>query len=91
LDVLKNSFVTRTTMAEPISPAALAVLRAYMNNCGWLDGPLKEDYQCAAAVLRAVADQVVPKDKYPSSDWTDKDEVRYQLLAIAAELEGGNV
>jgi hypothetical protein len=34
---------------------------------------------------------VVPKDKYPSSDWTDKDEVRYQLLAIAAELEGGNV
>jgi len=30
---------------------------------------------------------VVPKDKYPSSDWTDKDEVRYQLLAIAAELD----
>ena len=49
-------------------------------------------YQCVdrrglAAALRATADQVVPKDKYPSSDWTDKDEVRYQLLAIARELE----
>jgi hypothetical protein len=43
-----------------------------------------------AAALRAAADQVVPKDKYPSSDWTDKDEVRYQLLAIAAELEGAD-
>ena len=72
---------------QPLSPAADAVLDAYMNNCGWLDGPLEKDYRCAAAVLRAAADQVVPKDKYPSSDWTDKDEVRYQLLAIAAELD----
>jgi hypothetical protein len=42
----------------------------------------------AAAALKAVADQVVPKDVDPSGDWTDKNEVRYQLLAIAAELEG---
>jgi hypothetical protein len=40
-----------------------------------------------AAALRAAADRVVPKDKYPSSDWTDKDEVRYRLLATAAELD----
>ena len=44
-----------------LSPAADAVLDAYMNNCGWLDGPLEKDYRCAAAVLRAAADQVVVK------------------------------
>ena len=40
-----------------LSPAADAVLDAYMINCGWLDGPLEKDYRCAAAVLRAAADQ----------------------------------
>jgi hypothetical protein len=60
-----------------LSPAADAVLDAYMNNCGWLDGPLEKDYRCAAAVLRAAADQV---------DWNW--EPRLQLLDIAAELEG---
>lgn len=34
-----------------LSPAAQAVLDAYMNNCGWLDGPLEKDYRCAAAHL----------------------------------------
>jgi hypothetical protein len=72
-----------------LSPQAQAVLDAYRSI--WLDEPLECDVECLAAALRAAADQVVPKDKYPSSDWTDKDEVRYQLLAIAAELEGGNV
>jgi len=47
-------------IAPPLSPAADAVLDAYMANCGWLDGPLEKDYRCAAAVLRAAADQVVP-------------------------------
>jgi hypothetical protein len=80
-------------MTEPISPAALAVLRAYMNNCGWLDGPLKKDYQCAAAVLRAAADQVVPepddidKGSLSLSAIRNRCKVRDQLLAIAAELE----
>ena len=44
-------------MTNP-SPAAQAVLDAYMNNCGWLDGPLQRDYQCVAAALRAAADQL---------------------------------
>jgi hypothetical protein len=76
-----------------LSPQTQAVLDAATSVCH----PETEivAFQCTrlevAAALRAVADQVVPKDKYPSSDWTDKDEVRYQLLAIAAELEGGNV
>jgi hypothetical protein len=42
-------------IAAPLSPAADAVLDAYMANCGWLDGPLEKDYRCAAAVLRAAA------------------------------------
>ena len=66
-------------MAKPLSPAATEVLRAYMNNCGWLDGPLKKDYQCAAAVLRAAVQEL----KYFGI--TEKN-----ILAIAAELEGNN-
>ena len=76
-----------------LSPAATAVLNAYMDNCGWLDGPLQKDYQCAAAVLRAAADEVVPLGY--EDVWTDgkmlqyekHDPVREKLLAIAAELE----
>jgi len=69
-------------MTEPLSPAAQAVLH------GFWDAPVSptRNVQIAAA-LRAAADQVVPKDVDPSGDWTDKDEVRHQLLAIAAELE----
>jgi hypothetical protein len=83
-----------------LSPAALTVLNAYMDNCGWLDGPLQKDYQCVAAVLRAAADQVVPELGRPRT--ADErtlyhegrlDAVirhRQHLLAIAAELETFN-
>lgn len=81
-------------MTTPLSPAAASVLDAYMNNCGWLDGPLEKDYRCAAAVLRAAADQVVPKRSMPlyveeatHADWFARDDVRDDLLRIAAELE----
>jgi len=60
-----------------LSPAADAVLDAYMNNCGWLDGPLEKDYRCAAAVLRAAADQL-SRSKFIYTP---------NLLAIADELE----
>lgn len=83
-----------------LSPAADAVLDAYMNNCGWPDGPYEKDYQCAAAVLRAAADQVVPDEPAPTGmrpagDVYSFREIRRgqrqgtrsQLLAIAAELE----
>jgi hypothetical protein len=59
-----------------LSPAAQAVLDAYMNNCGWLDGPLEKDYRCTAAVLRAVVQEL----KYFGI--TEKN-----ILAMAAELE----
>ena len=78
-----------------LSPAAAAVLDAYMNNCGWLDGPLEKDYRCAAAVLRAAAHQVVPEDGDPIYGLTparaERQVVRRKFLAIAAELEGTNV
>ena len=75
---------------QPLSPAADAVLDAYMNNCGWLDGPLEKDYRCAAAVLRAAADQVVPEPQGEPTTWIQCAflGVREDLLAIAAELEG---
>ncbi len=76
-----------------LSPAATAVLNAYIDNCGWLDGPLEKDYRCSAAVLRAAADEVVPLSY--EDVWTDgkvlqyekRDPVRERLLAIATELE----
>jgi hypothetical protein len=58
-----------------LSPAAQAVLDAYMDNCGWLDGPMQRGYQCVAAVLRAAADQL----DHPTSAHT--------LYAFADELE----
>ena len=77
-----------------LSPAADAVLDAYMNNCGWLDGPLEKDYRCAAAVLRAAADQVVPPaleeefyDRNHALPLQKMVEIRQKLNAIAAELE----
>jgi len=73
-----------------LSPAADAVLDAYMNNCGWLDGPLEKDYRCAAAVLRAAADQVVPPFTTRPSTRTGlvKLNIRNRLQSLADELEG---
>ena len=83
-------------IAAPLSPAAQAVLDAYMANCGWLDGPLEKDYRCAAAVLRAAVDQVL------AAEWKGRIQPdtthmlginwsRDALLAIAAELESASV
>jgi hypothetical protein len=74
------------TMTTPLSPAAAAVLDAYMNNCGWLDGPLEKDYRCAAAVLRAAADQL--REAYANEEYVDAADD--WLDDIAAELEGSN-
>ena len=72
-----------------LSLAAEAVLDAYMNNCGWLDGPFEKDYRCAVAVLRAAADQVVPIPRLPYDSCCDVHAaaIRAELLAIAIELE----
>ena len=79
-----------------LSPAADAVLDAYMANCGWLDGPMAKDYRCTAAALRAAADQSHPKAHIEDIDyvhqsyvdgWKDALDV---ILAIADELENTN-
>ena len=71
-----------------LSPAAQAVLDAYINGYGWLDGPMQKDYQCVAATLRAAADQChsqeIREADYTTRRWICLDD----LLAIAAELEG---
>jgi len=67
-----------------LSPAAQAVMDAYLTGYGWLDGPMQKDYQCVAAVLRAAADEVAP------AGWTPYQHVRHELLSIAAELEGAD-
>ena len=70
---------------KKLSTSAQAVLDAYMNNCGWLDGPLEKDYRCAAAVLRAAVDQFNSVEAMPGAPFC-----RNKLLAIANELENIN-
>jgi hypothetical protein len=72
-----------------LSPAADAVLDAYMNNCGWLDGPFEKDYRCAAAVLRAAATAIGAQELFhPDSKRTEGVKWCVQnIYAIADELE----
>ena len=75
-----------------LSPQAQAVLDAVCNNTE----PDCDTQHLIAAALRAAADHVVPLSY--EDLWTDgrmlqyekRDPVREKLLAIAAELEGGN-
>ena len=85
-------------MTEPLSSAANAVLNAAISVCH----PETEvvAFQCTrlevAAALRAAADQVVPEEPLYGGDqrWMFERDARQisrkKLLAIAAELEGGN-
>ena len=79
-----------------LSPAAQAVLNAYENfPQKW---PFYQGEQKAiASALRALADQVVPPslekefyDRNPSLTLQKAVEVRAEILAIAAGLEGAN-
>ena len=74
-------------MTNPLSPAAAAVLEVVTAapHCG--SGRIK-----AAAALEAAADQVVPSvpfdRRYTTQErWDARDDIRFELLAIAAELE----
>ena len=74
-------------MTEPLSPAAQAVWNAYLNKSEW--DASQCELNAVAAVLRAVADQVVPIEHELIDDcWYEKsDLIRKELLTIAAELE----
>ncbi len=79
-------------MTKPLSPVSKAIITAVTQRQYSLD---PEDVPNeavriaheASIVLRAVAEQVLPRDTDPSGDWSDRDETRFQLFAIAAELE----
>ena len=71
-----------------LSPAAQAVLDAAYEEIDYI--PQRHVRWGAAAALRAAADQVVPEFWHEEGDIyaETKHDVRADLLAIAAELEG---
>jgi hypothetical protein len=92
-------------MDKPLSPAAQAVLDAFLK-APMGQSHVDDDLIAIAAALQAAADQVVPDEitwQSPIEEhryWPSKEEragaqdmacvVRRKLLAIAAELEGAN-
>ena len=86
-------------MSTPLSPAAQAVLDAVASQME--GGSISPDFipyeaKKIAAALRAVADQVVPREDPPAyfldhpvaAEIEQRQSTRAELLAIAAELEG---
>jgi hypothetical protein len=75
-----------------LSPAAQAVLDAFLDTPGEVPMPMWDYGRDLAATLRAAADQVVPLDPVMPVDvayrvrWDARQSVRSQLLAIADEL-----
>ena len=102
--ILSSDLFDDCPYLENMSELAFAVLNAYMTGYGWLDSPTKKDCRGVAAALRAAADQVVPWQPQPTEDsvgptidfgyawalFSKANDIRQELLAIAAELEGGN-
>ena len=81
-----------------LSPQAQAVLDAAYREMDY--APRRHVQWVTAAALRAVADQVVPEEESCEGGFSDSLEhqcraserrlARAELLALAAELEGGN-
>jgi len=72
-----------------LSPAQKAL--AVFNERHELCGPFDDDWaeQCLAAALEAVADEVVPPDPCGNDCCiTQCEQIRQDVLAIAAELRG---
>ena len=77
-----------------LSPAAQAVLDAFLNTPGEVPMPMWDYGRDLAAVLRAAADQVAPSDAMEPRNYLpmalECQRIRAELLDIAAELEGSN-
>ena len=87
---MTNQFPGATKMVP--SPAAQAVLHAFNSVPYYPDG--NDEGMLAAAVLRAIANQVVPEthakpylNNFKRGEWVGRTDVRYELLDIANELE----
>jgi hypothetical protein len=87
-----------TGPAEPLSPAAQAVMIAAANgNFNVVNDPVYK--QCIAAALRAAADQVVAMRPHGGRAWTTEQATAYDALtkvadhhlAIAAELDSTSI
>jgi hypothetical protein len=84
-------------MSEPLSPDAQAVWDT-IRILGCSDEYQATAFKFAAAVIRAAVDRVIPNTPLHLNDrgtrhWhrgIREGEIRLALLAIAAELEGGN-
>lgn len=63
-------------MTRPLSPAARAMMDAFLAN--WEDEPRQQDRRCLAAAIRALADQAGSAKHWHVN----------QLLELADELEG---
>jgi len=78
---------------QPLSPAAQAVLDAFLDTPGEVPMPMWDYGRDLAAALRAAADQVAPfPGRYPMNEYMEglrdaRQNVWRELLAIAAELE----
>jgi hypothetical protein len=81
-------------MTKPLSPATQTVLDAFLN--GYICKPghnvaFESDRNGLAAALRAAADRVVPEQGCQIYGLTEREnerqQVREEILSIAAELE----
>jgi len=80
---------------KSLSPSAQAVLDAAFSAYWSAEQEAPNDEgMIAAAALRAAADQVAPDDAVEPRNYLpmamECQRIRRELLAIAAELEGGN-
>jgi hypothetical protein len=82
-------------MPDTLSPAAQAVMTALLQFKFGEEADLVDFPRMSrilgpelAVALRAAADQVIPDDPFAAPLWTERDEIRAALFAIADELEG---
>lgn len=80
-------------MTKPLSPAAQAVLDAANGASSYgPDDCLSDAREIATAAIRALADQVVPAQlglMHPVAR-AEAENIRAEILAIVAELEGAD-
>lgn len=94
--LLRRADSALAAAADQVVPSEAVMIAATNGNANVVNDPVYK--QCIAAAIRAVADQVVPDkgDKWTRdmrgdawTRWEERKLTRAELLAIAAELDGG--